>query len=165
MRRAAARVMKRGGRGAGPARAPALVTVEAALLMTLIIPLLTAVIVFSFYLHDRAYLQAACTELAAMGNNLQVYEGLQEKVDGAMKDRLTESMMWTKRPKGTAAVSEVGADVQAEGSFAVPGLVTGLFGPDITQTRAEWSRNIYHPAELIWTVRSVKYVVDLIREK
>lgn len=46
-------------------------TVEASLLMTIIIPVLVSLIYGSFYLHDCAVMQGAACELAAMASNLQ----------------------------------------------------------------------------------------------
>ena len=49
-------------------------TVEAALLMTVILPVLIALLITGFYLHDRAFLQGVTTELCAMQSNLRMYE-------------------------------------------------------------------------------------------
>ena len=142
----------------------AAVTVEAALLMTLIIPLLIAIMVTGFYVHDRAYVQGVCTELCAMGSNLQLYDDAAAQLDVLESKRLSGSMMWTKAVSGSHDVSETAADASAHGSFNLPGLITNVFGMNVPEISASWSRNIYHPAELIWTMRSVKYVVDLLRE-
>ena len=140
------------------------ITVEAALLMTLIIPLLVGVLLAGFYVHDRAFLQAVCTEVSAAGSNLLLYDDRQQTLDAISKRRSKGSMMWTKNASVQHTADETVSDASSEGTFTVPGLVTDVFGLQLPAVRAEWKKNIYHPAELIWTVRSVKYVVDLLED-
>ena len=140
----------------------AAITVEASLLMTLIIPMLIAIMVTGFYVHDRAYMQGVCTELCAMGSNLQLYEDAAAQLDALEKKRLSGTMMWAGAVSGAHRIDETAADASIHGSFSLPGLITRVFRMNTAEVSASWSRNIYHPAELIWVVRSAKYVVDLV---
>ncbi len=103
-------------------------TVEATLLMMIVIPLLFAFLYLGYYLHDRAVLENTAYELA-------VYAGLQkEKEDG-------EALIETKRKelekgylpgiKGIQSEMIIGSKKVStifKGTFQIPGMLTIFFG-------------------------------------
>ena len=92
------------------------VTVEASLLMAVVIPLLTALIYLGFYLHDRAYIQNAVRETA-------VCMAMEKDVD---KDAGKRGVLWIKSLNEDVSVEKDRVVVKAKGSFSVPGLLAGF---------------------------------------
>ena len=135
-------------------------TVEAALLMGMILPVLIAVLVMGFYLHDSAYLQGTVTELCARGSCLRLYSDRQEKLFAIRSGRLSRSLLWTKGASGSVSAGEDEVSAQAAGSFPVPGLAARLLGKSSLAVKAKWSRKLYKPTDLIWKIRAAKYLLD-----
>jgi len=148
----------------GKGKAAALMTLEAALLMSLILPLLAGIMVSGFYLHDRAYLQAVCTELSFLGSDLLLYSDREAQLDKTAKKRTANTLMWARAAECDHTAGDIEADAHASAKVHVPGLIAEVFPVTMPEISVSWERNIYHPAELIWTVRSVKYTVDLLQE-
>ena len=92
-------------------------TVEAALLMAVVIPLLTALMYLGFYLHDKAWIKNAIREAA-------VCASVQTDADTGVNDK---GVLWTKSLKADISVEKAQVTVKAEGSFLVPGLIAGYF--------------------------------------
>ncbi len=156
--------MKREMKMRGKGKAAALMTLEAALLMSLILPLLAGIMVSGFYLHDRAYLQAVCTELSFLGSDLMLYSDREAQLDRTEEKRTSNALMWARTAECDHTAGDIEADAGARAGFHVPGLIAEVFPVRMPEISVSWKRNIYHPAELIWTVRSVKYTLDLLQE-
>lgn len=135
-------------------------TVEAALLMGIILPVLIALLLAGFYLHDRAYLQCVTTELCARESNLRLYENRSAQLAGIRDQRLGHALLWTRNASGSFSEGDDSAEAQAAGSFPVPGLAARLFGAGQLEVKASWSRRLYKPADLIWKARAAKYLLD-----
>lgn len=139
-------------------------TVEAALLMAILLPVLVSVIYLSFCLHDRAVLQGISCEIGAMGSNLR-----QEKKAEAMlneKQRaLTENrLLGTKNIVKSLSVSDNRVSVTFSGSYPFPGLIMRLMGGNQLQIWRSWSRELYRPAKLIRKIRGLNDMVDTLKE-
>ena len=135
-------------------------TVEASLLMALILPVLIAILLAGFYLHDSASLEMTATELCAMGSNLRDYGERASVLERVKNRRLSHSLLWTRQAAGTVGSGEETVSAQLSGTFTVPGLVSSLMGTAQTQITKTWSRSLYRPAEMIWKVRAAKYLAD-----
>ena len=140
-------------------------TAEAALLMTIILPVLAALLLAGFYIHDRTMLQGAACEIAAMGSNLRLYDNSA----GALQERENalagQGSLWTTGIKGNFKVSEEACGADFGGSFPVPGIAAQLLLRGKTDMRADWSRKLYRHTDMIRIVRGIKYVVDLVEEE
>lgn len=89
-------------------------TVEATLLMTVLIPLLTALIYLGFYLHDWAWIQNFARETAVhmiMGQNVE-------------QNEVQKGILWINNINTNVSVEKEEITVKQTGSFFVPGLVT-----------------------------------------
>ena len=128
-------------------------TVEASLLMSIILPALISLIIGGFYVHDRALVQSAACELAAMGSNLHEYDQASSKLS-ALKDQLTGSgYLWAGSIRGSVSVSARQSLSQVSGTFPVPALVSALLGNPSVMLKGRCVRQIYRPAGLIRKVR------------
>lgn len=139
-------------------------TVEAALLMTILLPTLVALLYMIFYVHDGSVMQGAACEAAAMGSNLILEDDreriLEEKAGGLAAGRF----LGTKGTKKTVTVGKNQVSVQYSGSFSVPGLVAGLIAGNELSVQRGWERKVFHPAEEIRKIRGLKDMIDTIRE-
>ena len=135
-------------------------TVEAALLMTLIIPVLTALLYGSFYLHDCAVMQGAACELAAVGSTLRTKPNREALMEQKRKKLLQGRLLGTRDSSMTLAVSETEVKVSCSGNFYVPGLVGRLLGEDLGRIEKSWTRKLQDPAGTIRKVRGLRAMLD-----
>ncbi|MCR5160778.1 MAG: hypothetical protein K6C06_03310 [Lachnospiraceae bacterium] len=140
-------------------------TAEAALLMAVILPVLAALLLAGFYIHDRTMMQGAACEIAAMGSNLRLYDDK----EGALQERkntlASQGSLWTEGIKGNCRVSEEAAAAEYTGSFPVPGITAGLLLRGKASMQASWNRKLYRHTDMIRIVRGIKYVVDLVEDE
>ena len=136
-------------------------TVEASLLMGVILPVLFALLIAGFYVHDRACMQGAVCELCAMSSNLQVYYGEREGLLDTRASGLSGSVsLWARSRSYSASISEDAGEAYLAGSFPVsPGGADRFLGRQ-TAVEISWYRRIYHPADLIRKVRGVHALLE-----
>ena len=139
-------------------------TVEASLIMTILLPVLVALIYLSFYVHDSAVLQGITCELAAKGSCL-VQEKNTEELLRKEKEHLTASRFTgLQGTKVSVNVGEESISVSGSGEFYFPGLIARFFGGNTKTISKSWSREILKPADRIRKIRGLKYMVDRIKE-
>ncbi len=139
-------------------------TVEAALLMTVILPVLLALLYYGFFLHDRGVLNGAAEEITARAdlNNW--------KKSG--NNRLSKLAKYYENRTGASrnvssgvTVSRKSASVEYKGSMSLPGLLPSLFGKSRLSTGAAAKRTLLYPADLIRKIRGLEYASDLLKGK
>ena len=135
-------------------------TVEASLLMTIIIPVLTALIYGSFYLHDSAVMQGAACELAAMAGNLDGDPDQEALLRDKKEELLRGRLLGTGQGSVSLTVTVSEVQVSCEGNFYIPGLVSRLLSQNLVPVEKSWSRKLYHPAETIRRIRGFKALAD-----
>lgn len=140
-------------------------TVEAAFLMVIILPILAGVLLAGFYLHDRTFLQGTAVEVSAMGSVLQTDGDAEEKLGKLLKRRLKGSMLWALEASGTAECGEKQVSVSCSGSFHVPEITEVYLGKADGELQKIRERRLYDAADLIWKVRSAKYLIDALLEE
>ena len=138
-------------------------TVELSLLMGLILPVLVAVLLTGFYLHDQGCLQGAACEVALMGGNLQLYEDRAGLMSGRCGKRAQE-VVWSRDTAGTGSAGKDEAAASFQGNFRIPGMTAALLNGGMAATGASWKHAIYHPADIIRTAKGAKYLLDEILE-
>lgn len=138
-------------------------TVEAALLMSLIIPVLAALIYGAFYVHDTAVLQGIVCELAVMGSNLAQEKNQEGELEKRKKELI--SSRFTGTGKVTVSVKSDVRKTAASGSgeFCFPGLVMKFFGGNIRKISVNWEKELIHPADKIRKVRGLEYLADTVK--
>ncbi len=148
----------------GRAYAAASYTVEMTLLMSLILPLLVAILMAAFYLHDRALFQGTACEAAAMGSNLAVYETQSSETAAYGQKLIRHRAVWSQGASGSVSADRERAEASFSGYFRWTGFIGNVWQNTHSQPEGQWSRKIYHSAELIRKVRGVEYVVDIVRD-
>ena len=136
-------------------------TIEASLLMGIILPLLVAIIYMGFFLHDKGLLLGAAYETAAC-MSLRADD---KDFDGAsaagklIKGRALGSTGLT----ASASAGEKQAQVTCSGNFRVPGMAAIFFGTNGINVTANISMNIERPSKRIRKIRSIAKVADTFR--
>lgn len=139
-------------------------TVEAALLMTILLPVLVSVIYLSFYIHDRAVLQGIGCEIGAMGSNLRQEKRAEAILKEKQRELSKNRLLGTRNMEKSLSVSEHQISVTFSGSYLFPGLIRKLIGGNRLGIRRSWSRELYHPAKLIRKIRGLNDMVDTLKE-
>jgi len=131
-------------------------TVEASLLMVIIITLLTAVIYLGFFLHDRAYLQNAAYETALVACLNLKEDNLPAKVEDKKKEFLNGRLLGSKNVEGSAAISNHKITVYFQGEFPVPGLVMWYFCRNKLPIQAKISLSIKDPKSTVNKIHGIE---------
>lgn len=134
-------------------------TVEAALLMGILLPLLVAVIYMGFYLHDRAFLQGAAHE-AAVYASLHA-DDKSADVAGAAQSLVGGRMLGTRGAAADLSADEKRVDVRYHGSFQAPGISGAFLGQ--AQVQAGVSLTLLRPSRRIQMIRGVAKIIDSVR--
>lgn len=139
-------------------------TVEASLLMAVIIPVLTALLILGFYLHDQACMQGKACEITSLAQNYLEYDD-REAMLQAVSDRVSsDPLMWTGARLAQTDADDDHASAVCSGSFAVPGFLLPLFMKSSLPVQKKWQRYFYRGADLIRKVRGAKKLWDLWQE-
>ena len=138
-------------------------TVDAALLMTILLPIIVALIYASFFLHDRTLLQGAACEVAAMGSNLAEEKNVESRLNKIREQLVSARLLGTEKVHSTIALGEDNIEVSYQGNFFIPGLIRNFFGSNSLDMSRAWNRERYHPADTIRKIRGLEYMVDTIK--
>lgn len=136
-------------------------TVEISLIMTLLIPLLTALIYTGFYMHDRAFLAGAALETAVTAS---LHAGERDQIQSAeakKKEFLSGRLLGTKGVTGSVSIGENSVTVSFSGSFPVPGMLRLFFGSGTLPVKAESQLELRNPKK---TVNRIHGVRKLLKE-
>ena len=139
-------------------------TVEAALLMTILIPVLTALIYAAFYIHDSAVLQGIVCELAVAGSNLSQEKNRAGELEKKKNALLSSRFTGTRGAEISIEAGNNSVSASGSGEFRFPGMIMNFFGGSIKRLSKSWSREILQPADLIRKIRGLEYMVDTIKE-
>ena len=137
-------------------------TVEAALLMGVILPVCVAIIMAGFYVHDRGVLQGMACETAAMGSNFA------SRKDGAVSKTAASisphRLVWARNLSFSAAAGKDSVTASFSADFRGPGAIAALMTGGSIRLTGTWQRSICRPARLIWKIRGVKFLADALEE-
>ena len=143
-------------------RLPAGFTVEAALLMTVILPVLLAVIYYGFFLHDKGVLNGAAQQITAQADLNSWKESGNNRLS-KKASALTKQAGPSGKISSNVSVNNNSVSVSYEGSMSLPGILPSLFGKGRLDTGAGAKREILHPADLIRRIRGLEYVSALLK--
>lgn len=138
-------------------------TVEAAMLMTLVLPVLLALIYLGLFLHDKGVLNGAAQETAAIADlNRWKKSGNSRLAERAKK--LADRTGPSGRAKVSVSVSERQVSAVYSASMKLPGLLPKLFGRSTLDTGASARRILPEPADTIRVIRGLEYVSKMLAE-
>lgn len=135
-------------------------TVEASLIMGLVLMILVAIIYSSFYVHDCGVAQGIVCELAALGNTAPQDDDGGKELEKQKKLLVTSRFLNTEGVKVFASRSDTQVETSFMGNFTVPAFIGEFFTRGDLALQKSWSRTIYDPADVIRKIRGVKYMVE-----
>ncbi len=138
-------------------------TVEAAMLMTVILPVLMVILTASFDLHDRALLQGAVSEALSMGGNLVLYEEDRAALPGLIGSLVQDGTIRAENLSNTVSADPDHVSASCSGTIDYPPFLEPFTASGSRTISATGERTIIHPATLIWKVRGIKRVVSALK--
>lgn len=150
-------------RTAGCQRTSASFTVEAAMLMGLILPVLLAILYFGFYLHDRGVLAGAACETSARADLGTWKASANSRIDKTAAS-LAKRIGSRKKVSSSVSVSKDAVDVSYQSSLTLPGALPQLFGHSSLDTGIAHRRTLIRPAEIIRKVRGLEYISKMLKK-
>ena len=139
---------------------PASFTVEASLLMGIILPVLIGILLAGFYVHDQAYLQGIACEVSGMGSSMALYSDREAQMQQTMKKRTGRSVLWVRGINRNSSVSKTSSRASVSASFRFPAVAAVFFGRETQALESSAVRKIYHPADLIRTFKGARDLMD-----
>ena len=134
-------------------------TVEASIVITMVMFVLATLIICTFFIHDGATLQAVVCEAASAGSNFATEaerkEEAQEVVDGVNASRFLGS----RNLDGSAALGSREATVLWNAQYPIPGFVANYLTGGKLNVRKTWTCKILNPAN---TIRKIKGAGELL---
>ncbi len=141
-------------------------TVEASLLMGILLAVLVAVIYMGFYLHDRAFLQGAAYEAAVTAclHQDDVEPDASLTVGAKRAQALVKKrMLGTRNATAAETLDEKTVRVTCAGNFRVPGMASKFFGKKKLSVNAGVTLTTMRPSRRIQKIRGVAKVIDSVR--
>ena len=134
-------------------------TVEASFLMAITLFVLAALMICTFYLHDKAVMQAAVCEIASAGSNMATEEE-QRQVTSELKKTLTQKRLLGSRNLSGQAGTGKKVSADWSGNYPVPGFVMEYFADNNLQIHVSWSSEKIQPADMIRKIRGVRKLIS-----
>lgn len=132
-------------------------TIEAALLMGIILPLLAAVIYMGFFLHDRGFLQGAAHEAAALASLQADQKGVD--LAGTAQCLTNNRTLGIRSVSASFSAGERTVEIVYEGNFQVPGMIRRFFGENGISVRSGVILSLERPSKRIQKLRGIAKIV------
>ena len=134
-------------------------TVEASIIVTVTILVLAALILCTFYIHDRATMQGIVCEAAAAGSNfaeekdrVQAAQTVTERLDAGR-------FLGSQNVSGNAASGKREVTAQGSAQYPIPGFAANYLSGGSLDIRKSWTSRILDPANAI---RKIKGAGELL---
>lgn len=138
-------------------------TVEAAMLMAVILPVLLGLLYLGLYFHDKGVLNGAAQEVAATAD-LNRWKKSGNDSLGKRAKKLADRTGPSGKAAASVSVSQHQVMVSYSASMELPGLLPRLFGKGYLDTGASAQRMLIDPSDTIRTIRGLEYVSELLAE-
>ena len=129
--------------------------------MTLILPVLLALLYLGLFLHDRGVLNGAAQEITAMADLNNWKKSGNSNLENSAK-KLADRTGPSGKADVSVSVSDRQVSVSYSASMDLPGLLPELFGKSILDTGAAAQRLLIEPADTIRMIRGLEYVSELL---
>lgn len=128
-------------------------TVEAAAVVSITIMVLAALILVSFYAHDRAVFQSFACEIAAVGSNYAT-EGERTSTINSAKSQVSASrFLGSSSLSGSVQAGEEEVTVRWDAVYPVPGFAAEYLAGGELSIDASWTSQILDPTDTIRLIR------------
>ena len=138
-------------------------TVEAAMLMWVILPVLLALLYLGLFLHDKGVLNGAAQEVAATADLNRFRNGGNARL-ARKADQLADRTGASGKAKSYVQVTDHEVSASYSASMKLPGLLPKLFGKETLDTGADVTRILPDAADTIRKIRGLEYVSAMLAE-
>lgn len=138
-------------------------TVEAALLMVLIIPLLAGIIYLGFYLHDEAAMQNAAYELAVLGSLHYGEKDGEEIVKERKREIASQLFLGIQEVETKIHTGKKKVTADFQGSLQVPGLVMRFFCGNRLEIRGHAALSAPQPQKTVMRIHLLKKIEEGVK--
>ena len=138
-------------------------TVEAAMLMCVILPVLLALLYLGLFLHDKGVLNGAAQEVAATADLNRFRNGGNAHL-ARKADQLADRTGASGKAKSSVQVTDHEVSASYSASMKLPGLLPKLFGKETLDTGANVTRILPDAADTIRKIRGLEYVSAMLAE-
>lgn len=135
-------------------------TVEAAILIPMILFVMVGLLTASFYLHDRAVLQAAVCEISSAGSNAMSDKEQKKAIDEAKKRIKEGRLMGSKNLSGKADGDQTKVSASYKAQYPVPGMAAVFYPQRNIQISVSWEKETVEAADMIRKIRGVRKLVN-----
>lgn len=139
-------------------------TVEAALLMTIVIPVLTGILYLGFYLHNCALLNCAAYETAVYASLCREKEESRELVERKSRELISDRLLGARGISGDTSVEEDKVTVQYRGQMQLPGLVMRYFSGSVLEIKGSASLTLLKPGSTVVRLRSLEKIAEEMKK-
>ncbi|MDO4476242.1 MAG: hypothetical protein Q4B59_05610, partial [Lachnospiraceae bacterium] len=136
---------------------------EATLLMGVILPMVVAIMIAGFYIHDRSCMQSEACELAALGSCMRLYDDRETRISKRAAELSKGRLSWTGGVSASASAGETAAQGNLSGQFPIPGLIAQLWSGGQVQLETDWTYKITDPSRTIRRLRGAKAAVQQVK--
>ena len=132
-------------------------TIEASLLMGIILPVLAGLIYIGFWYHDKSFLQSAAYEAACAASLKEDEESFRI---GEVAMELTKGrMLGTGNLQVQSKDGEEKASVSYYGNFRIPGMIAAFFSSGNLEMKETCSLSVERPSRKIQKIRGIVKIV------
>lgn len=135
-------------------------TLEASLLMGIMIPLLIGIIYLGFFLHDKALLQGAAIETAVYASLYKSGEEKKSLCEERANMLIRGRLLGIKAPRVSVNVDTSQITVKYEGKFKVPSMILKFFYNGSIPVKVQKVHSLKEPARTIQKVRGIQQLLD-----
>lgn len=128
-------------------------TVEGVLVFSVTFFVLAALLIVTFYAHDRAVIQAVTCEAASAGTNFLTSRERSAAAAKAKKQLGQKRLLGSKNLSGNASVGSKEVVAAWKASYPVPGMVMKYLSKNVLQIQTQWNGKITKPSDTIRRIR------------
>ncbi len=138
-------------------------TVEASIVVTVTILVLGALIILTFYVHDRAVSQALMCEAAAIGSNTATVEKRTKAVEEAKKQITASRFLGSRDVESSVSAGKKKVSASFDARYPVPGFAAQYFSGGELSIDTAWDCDVYDPAGAIRLIRFGKAMIGSVK--
>lgn len=135
-------------------------TVEAALLMTVILPLLAGIIYMSFYLHNVAAMQNAAYELAALASLQDDEEKRRQVAEERKREIISQAFLGIEQIQVEVELGKEKVSARLYGIFHVPGMIMRFFCENQMELCADAVLTVSAPERTVMRLQRIKKLAE-----
>lgn len=134
-------------------------TVEAAVVVSITVFVLGALLLGAFYVHDRSVLQSQTCEAALAGSIFATEKERSEAAEKVKNTVTSQRLLGSRDLEGYAATGSKESKASWRASYPIPGFAAKYFAGGRLAVSASWTCKIQDPAD---TIRKIRGASELL---